>query len=180
MSDRRTASEGDHEPSQDGREPSGGTLERALALAYRFVGRRERTERELCEHLLAKGLSEAIATEAVAELRELGYVDDARYADLFTQDKRGLEGWGSERIARSLRERGLDRELIAAALQGQGREQELAQALELLRRRCRAPVADRRERERALGMLLRKGYESELALEAVQLHATGTGTGSLR
>ena len=33
--------------------------------------------------------------------------------------------------------------------------------------------ADRRERERALGVLLRKGYESELALDALSAYARG-------
>ncbi len=162
------------------REPSEGTLERALALAYRHLGRRERTERELLEHLQAKGIADGIAAEAVAELCELGYVDDARYAQLFAQDKRGLEGWGRERIARSLRERGLSRELIEQALAGQDGEQELEQALAVLRRRCPAPPIERRERDRALGILLRKGYESELALEAVQLHAASASSRALR
>jgi regulatory protein len=158
-----------------GRDPSEGTIERALALAYRYVGRRERTKQELREHLQARDFAPEIVAEAVAELAEFGYVDDARYAQLFAQDKRGLEGWGSERIARALRERGLARELIAQAVDGQDREEELAQALEVLRRRCPDPPRERRERDRALGILLRKGYESELALEALQLHASGPG-----
>ncbi len=53
---------------------------------------------------------------AIAELLEFGYLDDARYARVFTQDKRTLEAWGNERIARGLRERGVERELIEAAL----------------------------------------------------------------
>ena len=48
----------------------------------------------------------------IAELLEFGYSDDARYARVFTQDKRALEAWGNERIARALRERGVERELI--------------------------------------------------------------------
>jgi regulatory protein len=157
------------------REPSEGTLERALALAYRHLGRRERTAAEVLRYLEDRDFAPAVAAEAVAELRELGTIDDARYARLFAQDKRELEGWGSERIDRTLRERGLDRELIAAALGAQDREQELEQALGLLRRRCPEPPTDRRERDRALGILLRKGYESDLALEALQLHADPAG-----
>ena len=160
------------------REPSEGTLERALAAAYRHIGRRERTERELREHLQARDFASEIVAEAVAELVELGYVNDSRYAQLFAQDKRALEGWGSERIARALSERGLSRDLIAEALGGQDREQELAQAVEVLRRRCPDPPRERRERDRARGILLRKGYESDLALEALQLHAGASGARS--
>jgi regulatory protein len=160
-------------------EPSAGTLERALALAYRYLGRRERTQREVREYLEGKDYAPAIAGEAVAELCELGYIDDARYARLFAQDKRTLDGWGSERIARTLRERGLERELIELAVEGQGREDELEQAVALLKRRCPEPPADRRERDRALGILLRKGYESELALQALQVHATASASRTL-
>ena len=160
--------------------PSEGTVERALGLAYSYLGRRERTERELRQYLENKDITAAIADEAVAELVELGYIDDARYARLFAQDKRALEGWGGERIARTLRERGLARELIELALEGQGREDELEQALALLQRRCPEPPVERRERDRALGILLRKGYESELALEAVQLHAGSSQARTLR
>ena len=52
-------------------------------------------------------------------------------------------------------------------------ESELDRALELLRRRFPTPPEDRRERERALGVLLRKGYESELALDALAAHTRG-------
>ncbi|MGH2943067.1 MAG: hypothetical protein ACRDLN_09910, partial [Solirubrobacteraceae bacterium] len=44
---------------------------------------------------------------------------------------------------------------------------ELAAALELLRRRFGEAPAGDRERERALGMLVRKGYDPELACDAV-------------
>jgi regulatory protein len=160
--------------------PTEGTVERALGLAYSYLGRRERTERELREYLENKDITAAIVDEAVAELVHLGYIDDARYARLFAQDKRALDGWGSERIARTLRERGLARELIEFALEGQGREDELEQAVALLQRRFPEPPAQRRERDRALGFLLRKGYESELALEALQLHAVCTQARTLR
>ncbi len=52
-------------------------------------------------------------------------------------------------------------------------ETELDRALAVLRRRFPDPPRDRRERNRALGLLLRKGYESELALDALSAHARG-------
>jgi regulatory protein len=145
--------------------------DRVLALAYRFLGRRERTTHELRAHLTAKGCEDVLVEQAIADLREQGYLDDERFARLFVEDKRALEGWGSDRIARGLRERGLDREIVAAALAGEDHEQELERALEVLRRRCPVPPADARARERALGILLRKGYDTELALDAVGAYA---------
>ena len=74
-------------------------------------------------------------------------LDDARYARLFVEDKRTLEAWGSERIERELRARGVERELVAAALADgdADAEGELDRALELLRRRFPEPPRDRRD-----------------------------------
>jgi SOS response regulatory protein OraA/RecX len=44
-------------------------------------------------------------------------------------------------------------------------------ALELLRRRCPNPPANRAERDRALGILVRRGYPPELAFDALRRHA---------
>ena len=48
---------------------------------------------------------------------------------------------------------------------------EMAAALELLRRRCPNPPANRAERDRALGILVRRGYPPELAFDALRRHA---------
>jgi len=58
--------------------------------------------------------------------------------------------------------------LVAAALAQQASGDELAAAVALLRRRFRTPPANDRERNRALGVLVRKGYENDLAHEAVR------------
>lgn len=115
---------------------------------------------------------EAIAA-AISELTELGYLDDARYARVFAEDKRNLEEWGSERIERALRERGIDRGLAAAALTASAAESEQDRALALARRRFPVSSGDPRERERVLGMLIRKGYDSELAYDVVRAWAAG-------
>jgi len=52
-----------------------------------------------------------------------------------------------------------------------GAPSELDRALALLRRRFGEPPRDRRGRDRALGVLLRKGYDSELAIEALASYA---------
>jgi regulatory protein len=145
--------------------------ERALELAYAHLNRRERTEAELRRHLEARGVRSDVIEAAIDVTRDQGYLDDARYARVFAQDKRDLEQWGSERIRRTLLERGVDRELVEATLSQAPPEDELERAREILRRRFPAPPLDRRDRERALGVLLRKGFDSELALDALAGHA---------
>jgi regulatory protein len=106
----------------------------------------------------------------VAELTEAGMLDDAGYARRFADDKRAIDRWGSERIERELQRRGVARELVEAALATQDRDGELDAAVELLSTRFPVPPADDRERDRAWRLLVRRGYEPELAYEAIRAH----------
>jgi regulatory protein len=154
-------------------------LQRGLELSFVYLNRRERSEQEVRAQLERKGVSADTADTCLAELTAQGYVDDGRYALMFVHDKRELEGWGNERIRRGLAERGIDRDRIEAALadhelQWAGGETELDRALALLARRFPTPPRERRERDRALGALIRKGFASELALDALSAYARGS------
>jgi regulatory protein len=143
-------------------------LQHALDLAFRYLGHRDRTVFEVRERLCAEGIEPAIVDDAIDELHHLGYLDDARYAQRFAEDRRTIDAWGAERIERRLLALGVDAELIAGALGEQGAGEELEVALAVLRRRFAQPPAHDRDRDRALGLLVRKGYELELAYDAVR------------
>ena len=167
--------------------PEADDVGRALGIAYRFINRRERSVAEVRARLERAEISEAEISAAIDELTQFGYLDDARYAMVFTQDKRTLDSWGNDRIARKLRERGVDRDLIEAALAEGGSAGgdvafgdggaggELERAVALLTQRFPAGPSDQRDRERAFGVLARKGYDSELAADAVRAWARHAG-----
>jgi regulatory protein len=150
--------------------------QRALALSFAYLNRRERTVAELRLHLERKGLAPEAIDACVDTLLEDGYLDDGRCALMFVHDRRELDGWGSERIRRELAAKGIDRDLVESALAqheaewGAG-ESELDRALALLQRRFPSPPSERRERDKALGILIRKGFDPELALDALATHA---------
>jgi regulatory protein len=166
-------------------------LQKALDIAYAYINPRDRTVQEVRLRLQRRGVSEELTETALRTLADQGFLDDARFARLFVADKRRLEQWGSERIRRGLLTRGVGRELTEEALAeqapaeesfaaggvpagaGEDPESELDRALAVLRRRFPEPPQERRERNRALGLLLRKGYESELALDALSAYARG-------
>jgi regulatory protein len=115
-----------------------------------------------------------LVEEVVSALLEGNYLDDAAFAQRFAEDRRNLDGWGSERIERRLAELGVAREHIRAALIGGAEDEghdELGAACELLARRFPIPPDNPRDRDRALGFLVRKGYELELAHDALRRHA---------
>jgi regulatory protein len=159
-------------------------LQRALDLGYAYLNRRERTVAEVRAQLERQGVSPELIDLAVRTFAEQGFLDDERFAQLFVSDKRELEQWGSDRIRRGLLARGIDRELAervvapgagGADLFADEEPTELERALELLRRRFPDPPRERRERDRALGVLLRKGYESELAVDALSAYTRDAG-----
>ena len=106
---------------------------------------------------------------AVEELAAAGFLDDARYAERFAEDKRGIEQWGTERIQRDLLRRGVPSQVVEEVVSQRDRDRELRAAVELLGARMAPPVDDR-ERDKAWRLLIRKGYEPDLAYEAVRAH----------
>jgi regulatory protein len=146
-------------------------LQHARDAAWTALNRRERTVAELVRLLAAKRVEPDAIDAVVAELLEQGYLDDASYAQRFADDRRRLDAWGAERIERKLLSLGIDRELIAAAIGEQDHDGELEAALEILARRFPEPPRTPRDRDRALGVLVRKGYGLELAYDALRRHA---------
>jgi regulatory protein len=145
-------------------------LQHALDLSYRYLGFRDRTVLEVRRHLEAKRVEPDTIEEAVAELGRQGYVDDARFARRFVEDRRTLDDWGAERIERKLLAAGVSAHLVAVALAELGGDAELDAALGVLKRRFRTVPGSDRERERALGFLVRKGYELEVAHDAIRAY----------
>jgi regulatory protein len=145
----------------------------ALELALRALDSRDRTEQELRRFLERRAVERAVIDAVVDALTGEGLVDDAGYARRFADDRRLLDQWGSERIAADLARRGVDRELIEDALAGHGDADELAVAVELLDRRFPMPFAGDRDRDKAWRLLLRRGYETDIAYEAVRRHERG-------
>jgi regulatory protein len=146
-------------------------LQHARDLAWRALNRREHTVAEVARLLARKRVEPAVIDSVIGELCEQGYLDDASFAQRFAEDRRRLDGWGAERIERRLLALGIEREHVAAAVGCQGADEELDAAVAFLQRRFPDPPATPRDCERALGMLVRKGYELELAHDAIRRHA---------
>jgi regulatory protein len=145
-------------------------LERALARCYRHLGQREHSAAELRRRLVRAEIEPDVIEEALTIVAEQGYLDDARYARLLVEDRRSLDGWGAERIRERLQRAGIERELIDQALSDSGDASELTAATAMLQRRWPRPPVDDRERQRAFGQLIRMGYESDVAYDALRVH----------
>jgi len=86
------------------------------SAALRLVLGKKRTERELVEALVRKGYDREEAEDAAAYYRQSGYIDHADYAKRYAHDAANIKGYGPNRIARELSDRGVEEEYIDAAL----------------------------------------------------------------
>jgi regulatory protein len=172
-----TQHDGQPPPAQaaSGLSAAANPLDAALTRAYRDLGRREHSVAELRSRLERAATEREIIDEAVEILAEQGYIDDARYARMFVEDRRNLDGWGEQRIRDRLKQAGIERDTIEQALGDGGRAAELAAATAQLQRRWRRPPADDRERQRAFGQLIRLGYEPEVVYDAIRARGRGAG-----
>jgi regulatory protein len=139
----------------------------AFARALRDLSGRERTAAEVRTRLQAWRLDEAQVEEVLDRLEATGAVDDRRFARRFAEDKRDLSGWGDARIRVALERRGVVAELVEETLGHTTAGAELDRALQALSRRGGGLSSDS-ERQRALAFLVRRGYDLDLAYDAVR------------
>ena len=171
----------------DGRSGAHARAERPAIGAracVRYLNRRERTVAEVRRAPRAQGRRcRATIERPIADADRAGLARRrALRAAVRRRTSASSSDWGAERIsARPARPAGSTRELVERTLAEHERRRRRAsstRALELLRRRFPTPPRERRERDRALGVLLRKGYDSELALDALAAHARAADSSS--
>ena len=139
----------------------------ALAAALRAIGRKERTESEMRSWLADRDYDEGEIDRVLAYLIENLAVNDARYATEFTADKRQLSGWGRGRIEATLLKRGVSGDLVAKALDEDGGESEVDRATRVLVEKG-SLLEDPKDRQRAMGLLARRGFSAEDAYAAIR------------
>jgi regulatory protein len=142
--------------------PNGTAKDRAL----RLLGVRWRSRAELRFRLSRVGFAQADVERALDDLERVGLIDDARFAREVVKDQTSRRLAGDRAIRAALRQKGLGGEEVDRALAGAGDEGARAYALaERQAARMRDVPLDVAHR-RIVGMLLRRGYASEVALEA--------------
>lgn len=134
----------------------------ALAAALRLLARRGRSEAELADRLRQKGFGEEAVTAVLARCRQLGYLDDARFARGRARElMRGGRAVGP-RVLADLRQRGVAESTAFAALDEVEEEFSADDLLADLQRRrfpeFAWPAADDRQRQRVVNFFLRRGF----------------------
>jgi regulatory protein len=139
----------------------------AFEAALGALDRKERTAHELALWLKGRGFAMDEIEAALRRLFEIEALDDERFARRYAEDKRDLSGWGPERIREALLDRGVPIDTIEGVLALDSHGDQLDRAREILIRRAR-PLDDDADRQRELEYLARRGYDYEIAYQAVR------------
>jgi regulatory protein len=141
--------------------------ERARQKAYRLLAFRAHSEMELSAKLREGGFTESVIAGVLEKCRELGYLDDGKYARQRARELAVNRLLGDRRIAFDLRGKGISETLSREAIAAARKEISAAEAIErLLKKKLPATAdaagMDQRQREGCIRSLMGKGFSTGL------------------
>jgi regulatory protein len=117
------------------------------------------------------GYPDDVVETVLARLVAVGLVDDEDFATQWVRSRQTYSGKGKRALAAELRTKGLDAEVIAAALDGIDAGAERVRAEQLVDRKLRREVLadgdDAKVMRRLVGMLARRGYSQSMSVAVV-------------
>ena len=146
-----------------------------MEYAMKYLTVKDRTVSEMQAYLDAKEFGEADVDAAIERLKELGILDDARYAQRFVETRLASKPVSRRHLWEQLKGHGVSEEHIRAAFEtvDDGSEEENACVIaEKFLRQFRALEPEKR-RERVLSRLLGRGFSYDVSRKAYE-HALNT------
>jgi regulatory protein len=151
--------------------------EQARSLCLRLLTARARTRAELEGQLTKRGYPDDVNARVLDRLTQVGLVDDADFAEQWIRSRRVNAGKGKRALAAELRTKGVDNEVITAALADIDAGAERQRAEQLVRAKLRREKLgdgdDTKVARRLVGMLARRGYGQTMALDVVTTELAG-------
>ncbi len=149
----------------------------ARQICLRMLTTAPRTQAQLATALRRRGVPEDAAAAVLARFAEVKLIDDAMFARAWVDSRHYGRGLASRALGAELRQRGVARDDIEAALGDLSPDVELETARELVARRLpgTAGMPAPARMRRLVGVLARKGYSSGLAYRVVRRSAGGGG-----
>lgn len=129
-----------------------------------------RSRKELETTLAKRHIEPDVAKSVLDRFVEIGMVDDAAFAELLIRSRCNTKRVSRSVLRQQLRQKGVDQEIIEAALTVISDADELRMATELVERKARSMSRLEPEvrKRRLFGLLARKGYNTSIALRVIQ------------
>lgn len=161
------------------READPESVARSICLSQ--LERAPKTRGQLAATLRRRLVPEEVAERVLTRLEEVGLIDDTAFAAAWVSSRHGTRGLARRALGRELLDRGVDGEIVAAAVDQLDAETELETARKLAQRKQRviAGLPQVTQSRRLVALLGRKGYPPAVAYRVVRELSSGTdGTDS--
>lgn len=149
----------------------------AYDAAAKILGRAAFGFEGLVAKLVAKGFDEPVAREGVQRLKDLGLLDESRSAEAIVHATTRDLPAGEALLRARLEQRGVDNDAADDAVRDASTERDEALDAKLLARQAllRMPnsLDDAAKARRLLGLLARRGFTEDHALDAVRALVPG-------
>jgi regulatory protein len=142
----------------------------AYAVAVGLLARREHSARELAGKLGSRGFTPEAVESVLERLVVERLQSDERYAEIYLR-QRSEKGYGPQRIAAELRERGVDEQIVSARFRQAEEEGELdwfgLAAAVYAKKYGKRPIEDIKERAKRQRFMQYRGFTHEQIAEAI-------------
>ena len=141
-----------------------------MDLAMRYLTARDRTVSEMQAYLDEKDFGEADVDAAIERLKELGLLDDRRFAQRFVETRLAAKPVSRRHLREQMKGHGLSDADIEAALEFATEETEAENARQIAYKFARqfASLEPEKRRERVLSRLQARGYAYDVSRRAAE------------
>ena len=134
-------------------------VQQTMRQALRYLERRARTEQELRQKLSDKHLPPQAIEAVLVRLKELGYVNDQKFALEFQRSRDDYKPMGKQRLKIELYQKGIAKEIIETVETDKDKEYALALRAAETRLRQYANLDKEVFYRRMSGFLARRGFD---------------------
>ena len=150
----------------------------ARVICLRALTARARTRSELESLLRRRGIPDDAVKVVLDRFVEVGLVNDQALADEFAQTAHAVRGLSSKAVATKLRQRGVEQDVVDAAVAGIDPDSEREAAFALAQRKVRTlgGLEPQAQARRLVSLLARRGYSPGLAYAVAREVLAGAGS----
>ncbi|MCW2831145.1 MAG: recombinase RecX [Aeromicrobium sp.] len=155
-------------------------LAKARQIVYDRLAVQARSRSDLEQALAKKQVPAEVASAVLDKFEAAGLIDDAEFARAWVQSRQRSKGLSARVLGIELRRKGVADDIVREALDELDPQAEIEAAHRLVRAKLRSMsrLDDATRIRRLTGLLARKGYAPQLALEVVR-HELGADVQAL-
>lgn len=151
--------------------PAGDPEARAREVCLRLLALAPRTRAQLADALRKRGIPDDTADEVLSRYEDAGLIDDAAFARAWVESRHHSRGLAGRALSAELRQRGVARDEIRAAIDEQlSPDAEVSAARRLVAGKIAATrgLPPEQRTRRLAGLLARKGYPAGLTFRVIR------------